>query len=243
VDGVLDLKAILFDVDDTLFDRRGAQLLALDVITCEFCDLFAGIDRQRLVDAFLESDRLTILEFYGDIYTVKNVRVRRAQVFLDLLGLNGAHADAIAALYVEVYPRMNAPVDGAAALVETLAPRFQLGVVSNSLPDVQYQKLETLGIRHFFECIVLSEEFGVRKPDPAIFWHAIGLLGREPKECLYVGDSYTADVEGGKKAGMQVCWFNPGGLHPAQVGVESDYEIRALVEILEILKEAGNNDI
>jgi putative hydrolase of the HAD superfamily len=238
-----DLKAVLFDVDDTLFDRKGAQLLAFDVITREFCDLFAGVDRQRLVDAFLESDRLTILEFYGDIYTVKNIRVRRAQVFLDLLGLDGAHADAIAALYVEVYPRMNVPVDGAVALVETLTPRFQLGVISNSLPDVQYQKLETLGIRHLFDCIVLSEEFGIRKPDPAIFLHAIGLLGREPEECLYVGDSYAADVVGAKRAGLLVCWFNPNGLHLPRVGVECDFEIHTLVEILEILKEAGNNDI
>jgi HAD superfamily hydrolase (TIGR01509 family) len=229
-----DLKAILFDVDDTLFDRNGAQLMALDVIAREFRDLFAGIDRQELVDAFLESDRLTTRAFYGDTPTIKNVRVRRAQVFLDLLGLDGAHADAIAALYVKSYPRVNAPVDGAVALVEALAPRFQLGIISNSLPDVQYQKLETLGIRRFFDCIVLSEEFGVRKPDPAIFWHAAGLLGRESEECLYVGDSYAADVVGAKRAGLPVCWFNPGGLHPPQDSVECDFEVRALARVCEI---------
>lgn len=237
------MKAILFDVDDTLFDRQGAQLMVLGVIAREFCDVFAGTDRGAMADAFLESDRQTTLEFYGDIYTVKNVRVRRAQIFLDLLGLDETYADAIAELYVEAYPRSNAPVEGAAAVVKALAPKFQLGIVSNGLPDVQYQKLETLGIRHFFDCVVLSEELGIRKPDPRIFWHTTGLLGREPEECLYVGDSYNADVVGGKKAGMQACWFNPGGLHPGQVGVESDYEIRALAEILRILKEADNNDI
>jgi len=82
---------------------------------------------------------------------------------------------------------------------------------------------------------------GIRKPDPGIFWHATGLLGREPEECLYVGDSYAADVVGGKKAGVQVCWFNPGGLRPVQVDVESEYEIRALDEILEILEEADDD--
>ena len=238
-----DLKAVLFDVDHTLFDRNGAQLMTLDVIVREFRDLFAGIDRQELADAFLESDRLTILEFYGDIPTIKDIRIQRARVFLDLLRLDGAHASALAELYVKVYPRMNAPLDGAVALVEALSSEYQLGIVSNGLPDVQYQKLETMGIGHFFDCIVLSEEFGIRKPDPAIFWHAIGLLGREPEECLYVGDSYTADVVGAKKAGLPVCWFNPGGLHPAQVDVESDYEIRTLVEILEIFKEADKNGI
>ncbi|MBN1814144.1 MAG: hypothetical protein JXA14_20060, partial [Anaerolineae bacterium] len=56
VDGTLDLKAILFDLDDTLFDRQSAQLLVLDVIARELCDAFAGVDRQAMVDAFLESD-------------------------------------------------------------------------------------------------------------------------------------------------------------------------------------------
>jgi HAD superfamily hydrolase (TIGR01509 family) len=235
-----DLKAVLFDVDDTLFDRSGAQLLVLDVITRELRDLFAGIDRQDLVDAFLESDRVTTLEFYGDAPVVEGVRVRRARMFLDLLGLDEAPADAIAELYVEAYPRVNAPVDGAVALVEALAPRFRLGIVSNSLPDVQYQKLETLGVRHLFDCIVLSEEFGIRKPDPAIFWHAAGLLGREAEECLYVGDSYAADVVGAKEAGLRVCWFNPTGLRPPQVGVECDFEIRALAQVLEILNGVGS---
>jgi HAD superfamily hydrolase (TIGR01549 family) len=237
------LQAILFDVDDTLFDRNGAQLLVLDVIARELGNVFAGIDRQAMADAFLESDRVTTLELYGDKPVVEGVRLRRARVFLDLLGLDEAHADAIAALYVEAYPRMNAPVDGAKAVVEALAPRFQLGVVSNGLPDVQYQKLETLGIRHFFDCVVLSEELGIRKPDPRIFWHATGLLGREPGECLYVGDSHSADVVGGKEAGLQVCWLNLIGLRPAQVGVESDYEISTLVEVCEILDEVNGDDI
>jgi HAD superfamily hydrolase (TIGR01509 family) len=230
-----DLKAILFDVDDTLFDRNGAQLLVLDVIAREFGDVFAGISQQKLVEAFLESDRRTILEFYGNVYTAENVRVRRAQVFLDLLGLDGVYADAIAELYVEAYPRMDAPVNGAVAVVEALSPKFQLGVVSNGLPDVQYQKLETLSIRHLFDCIVLSEELGIRKPDPRIFWRAAGLLGREPGECLYVGDSYTVDVMGAKEVGMRTCWFNPAGLRPPQVDVECDFEVRVLSQVLEIL--------
>jgi len=141
-----DLKAVLFDVDGTLFDRNGAQLMVLDVIAREFCDLFADIDRQELVDAFLESDRMTTLELYGDNLIVEGVRVRRARVFLDLLGLDEAHVDAMAELYVKAYPRMDAPVDGAAAVVEALSRRFQLGIISNGLPDVQYRKLETLGL-------------------------------------------------------------------------------------------------
>jgi HAD superfamily hydrolase (TIGR01509 family) len=239
--GDYDFKAVLFDVDDTLFDRKRAQLLVLDVTLHELDGLFAGLDKEILIDAFRESDRVTLQELYEDNPAADNFRVRRAQVFLGLLGLDEGHASTVAEIYVRAYPTMNAPIDGAQAVVMALAPKFQLGVVSNGIPDVQYRKLETLELRQHFDCIVLSEELGIRKPDPRIFWHATGLLGREPEECLYVGDSYTADVVGAKEAGLPVCWFNPAGLHPAQVGVESDDEIRALDEILEILEEADND--
>jgi HAD superfamily hydrolase (TIGR01509 family) len=75
---------------------------------------------------------------------------------------------------------------------------------------VQLRKLDTLGIRHVFSCIVLSEEFGIRKPDPRIFFHAAGLLGVSPSECLYIGDSYKNDITGSRAAGMLSCWFKRG---------------------------------
>ena len=56
---VADLRAILFDVDDTLFDRRGAQVMVLEVLLRESGDVFAGIDKRTIIEAFLESDRVT----------------------------------------------------------------------------------------------------------------------------------------------------------------------------------------
>lgn len=58
-----DLKAVLFDVDDTLFDRRGAQLMALDAVVRQFSGVFAGIDHGMVTEAFLESDRIIVQEF------------------------------------------------------------------------------------------------------------------------------------------------------------------------------------
>ena len=110
-----------------------------------------------------------------------------------------------------------------------------MGIISNGSPDVQYRKLKTLGIKHLFDCILLSEKVGIRKPDPKIFWKATTSLAKEPEECLYVGDSYERDVLGAKKAGMRACWFNPRGLRLPQEDVEPDFEIGALDHIPEIL--------
>jgi HAD superfamily hydrolase (TIGR01549 family) len=229
-----DLKAILFDVDDTLFDRHGAQLMALAAVVRQFPGVFAGIDHGIAVEAFLESDRIIVQEFSESDYAFGQARSRRQQLFLRLLGLDESPAEEMAKFYVEVYPRSHAPIEGAEAVVQELAACFRLGIVSNGFPDVQYQKLETLEIHRFFECIVLSEELGIRKADPGIFWRATELLGVRPDDCLYVGDSYANDVVGGKQAGMCVCWFNPGG-QAAPGDVLPDLEVRALREVVEVV--------
>jgi HAD superfamily hydrolase (TIGR01549 family) len=230
---IADLRAILFDVDDTLFDRQGAQLGVLDVVLRECGEAFVGIDKRTITEAFLESDRVTTWQYYGEVYTVEGIRLRRQRVFLELLGLNAAYAEELSEVYIEWYPRMDAPIEGAKSVVAALAQQLPLGIVSNGLPDVQYAKLETLSIRHLFDCIVLSEELGIRKPDPQIFWHAVELLGVAPEGCLYIGDSYANDVVGARRAGMRVCWFNPGS-EAVQGEVEPDVEVRELEEILRL---------
>jgi putative hydrolase of the HAD superfamily len=144
-------------------------------------------------------------------------------------------ADTITEIYVRDYPTVDAPVAGAVLLVSELSLRFLVGVVSNGLPDVQYRKLEAMGLRDVLSCIVLSEEIGIRKPDPRIFHHAADLLKVQPEVCLYVGNSYHSDVVGAKTAGMMTCWLNPNPLMTNSVSVKADFVISSLQEVGEIL--------
>ena len=100
--------------------------------------------------------------------------------------------------------------------------------VRNGLPDVQYTKLDTLGITELFKCIVLSEELGIAKPDARIFLWALEQTGLAPEESLYVGDSFDHDVVGAINAGMSVCWFNPKKIKPSSADIKPTFEIEAL---------------
>ncbi|UCD16317.1 MAG: HAD family hydrolase, partial [Candidatus Zixiibacteriota bacterium] len=134
-----DVKAVLFDVDNTLFDRDRAQREVCSLIISEFNDLFSGMDRDRITKAFLLSDEEATRLFAagGGIETSRTGRSRR---FLAILGLNQDYAEQINRAYVRAYPLVDAPVDGAKAAVQQLADTFYLGVVSNGIPDVQYRK-------------------------------------------------------------------------------------------------------
>jgi len=229
------VEAVLFDIDDTLFDREGAQDMVLDIIVNERAALFDGLDIDKIRRAFMESDRITNEEYYGGTL-LEPFRSRRSKLFLEMLDLNSSLWEDINALYVERYPMVYAPVPGVQHVVEKLSRGFKLGVVSNGFPDVQYRKLDGLGIRDRFGCIVLSEEVGLNKPDPEIFKYAASFLNVQPSVCLYVGDLFEMDVVGAKGAGMLACWFNRSGAPRPTDAIAPDLEIRKLVALLQILR-------
>ncbi len=231
-----NFKAVLFDVDGTLFDRNAAQKMVLEQIVKRLPHIFSACEMGRIIEAFLESDRLSTEDFEAGAPS-GGLREARSRQFLRLLGIREDCADVITDIYVRDYPRVNASVAGAVTLVKELSRRFEVGVVSNGLPDVQYQKLETMGLRDLLSCIVLSEEIGIRKPDPRIFYRAAYLLERQPPDCLYVGDSYTNDVLGAKAAGMLACWLNTDPSTNVNNNLEADFIVSNLGELAEILIE------
>ena len=229
----MKIKAVLFDLDETLFDRKLAQKAVLALMMKQLPEMFAGLAPDPVLAAFLESDRVTTEVFNLGVPS-DSMRNSRSKLFLQLLGLNENHAGVITKMYVKDYPTVKTPVDGAVPLVKKLSKNMTVGVVSNGLPDVQYTKLETLGLRDLFSCIVLSEEFGVRKPDARIFHHAVSLLKMQPSECLYIGDSYPIDIIGAKNAGLQACWLNREGLKPQDTSVQADFIISKLQDFEDI---------
>jgi putative hydrolase of the HAD superfamily len=229
-----NIRAVLFDVDGTLFNRSLAQRKVLEIVIRQFPHIFGAFELERVAKAFTESDRITTEDFEAGAPS-EGLRRKRSRLFLQLLDLREDLADAITEAYVRDYPTVFAPMAGAVPLVKELSRRFIVGVVSNGFPDVQYRKLEAMGLREYFSCIVLSEEIGIRKPDPGIFHHAASLLRMQPSECLYVGDSYVSDIVGSKNSGMLACWLNREQSVTTNERIKADFVISHLQELSEII--------
>lgn len=106
---------------------------------------------------------------------------------------------------------------------ETDAPRvidglkrrgLLVGVISNTEDGRARDALEAAGLADRFDVIVDSHVVGFSKPDPAIFRHALGLLGVEPGEAVFVGDSYAHDALAARAAGLAAVLLDPFDLHP-----------------------------
>jgi putative hydrolase of the HAD superfamily len=95
-------------------------------------------------------------------------------------------------------------------LIGRLSRRFKLAVITNTHdPKLVPEHLERMGISRFFGKVITSVEFGIRKPSPEIFQHALSVLDASPDQCVYVGDSYVADYLGARAAGVRAVLIDP----------------------------------
>jgi YjjG family noncanonical pyrimidine nucleotidase len=222
---------VLFDLDHTLFDFDASEALAFSGAL-----LVAGIDDaiphlatyRRLNHALWASAER------GEIRSSTIRHLRFEQLALEL-GLDASLAPAMADAFIAGLSEHGDLYPGAREVLETLYGRLTLAVISNGLGDVVHARLERLGIAGFFDAVVVSSEIGVAKPHPSIFDVAFERLGWPPRAgVLIVGDSLTSDIAGGNAYGIDTCWYNPNGRHPA-AGDEFTHEIASLTELLDVI--------
>ncbi len=117
---------------------------------------------------------------------------------------------------------------------------FKIGCISNvgSRSQVPYN-LKKYGIIHYFHPIVLSSEYGRRKPDPAIFHHAAHLANVPTDVCVYIGDKISRDIVGSKKAGycLAIQIRHDFDYDKDDNEIEPDYFIQDMTELIPILKK------
>jgi putative hydrolase of the HAD superfamily len=94
------------------------------------------------------------------------------------------------------------------ACLDELRDSYTMGLITNGASCLQREKLATAGLSDYFDVVVISAEFGVGKPDPSIFKHALSLLGSDPEHTVMIGDSIARDVDGAIAAGLQGVWVN-----------------------------------
>jgi putative hydrolase of the HAD superfamily len=189
-------RAILFDLDDTLYDLRSywreRLRVALDLVQVRY----AHLDAEALVSVAMS----------------EWVFIERWPEFLRRQGVDDEAlvAETHAAFRQDWFERMALAEDAAPTLL-ALRQRYKLGLITNGPSAIQRAKIERFGLAEYFDELIVSGEVGVAKPDPAIFRLALERLGVESAEALFVGDSPEYDLRGAVAAGVPFVWMNSRG--------------------------------
>jgi putative hydrolase of the HAD superfamily len=116
--------------------------------------------------------------------------------------------------------------------LQELSQHYRLGIVSNAQWVFSEPEIRMLGLNRYFDTIVLSSRYFVRKPDPQIYAHALKAMWLEPAQAFYVGNDPQADVGGPKALGMPVMLIDRmGQLRDMPVPVIQD--LRLLLEFIQ----------
>jgi len=220
------ITAVLFDLDDTLFDHWACTRAALADLRAR-SPVLGGVPARAVEEEHRRLLEELHLEVLAGHMTADDARVAR---FSRLLAFAGGTADpgdaaAAAAAYRSAYLAHWRTVDGALELLTALHARVSTGVVTNNVASEQRQKIAACGFAPLLDAVIISEEAGVTKPDPRIFNLALDALGRSPEDAVMIGDAWDTDIAGAQAAGIRPIWFNRFGAASPDPSVT---EIRAL---------------
>lgn len=223
------VKAILFDVDNTLYDSTRQVETA----------------RKNAIEAMIEAGLPTtaakgiklldeIVGTYGSNYE------GHFDILLKRLGLvPSPHivAAGIVAYHNSKISMLRPFPDTVPTLLALRDRDLKLGVITDGVPVKQWEKLIRLGLQHFFHTVIITDEVGIRKPSPELYKYAAGRLKVPTSECLMVGDRLDSDILGAHQAGMKTVRILQGKyqLQKATKKNKPDYTINSLSGLLTII--------
>lgn len=220
-------KAVLIDIDDTLFDFRQSSFEAMqnalasrgvrftwdDMAAYEIHNnaLWKQFERGEVAKDFIFTER------FRRYFSERGLDI-------DPAGFNTDYLRGLAEGY--------AFMPHCRELLEALHGKYKIFIVTNGDAFAQKSRIARSGLAHLFDGVFISEELGCRKPEKVFYDKVFEIIGPEYRTCsLMVGDSLTSDMQGGRNAGIPTCYYG----RREDADSRCDYVIEDLLDLLPLL--------
>ncbi|MBQ3133161.1 MAG: YjjG family noncanonical pyrimidine nucleotidase [Clostridia bacterium] len=223
-------RIVLLDLDDTLLDFKKTEAAAVSQTLARF-----GIEpTPAVVQRYSEINQSLWKKLEKREITREKLLPHRFELLFAELAVN-EDSNRVQAVYEKTLGTGHYFIDGAPELLQTLSKNHALYLVSNGTASVQRGRIASAGIEPYFRRMFISHEIGYNKPDIRFFEACFAEIDRFDKsETIIIGDSLSSDMEGGRRAGIATCWFNPHR-HPLPDGVTVDHIVSNLADIPSIV--------
>lgn len=231
------IRGLLFDYGGTI-DSGGDHWS--EVIWSAYQQAGVVVDKNIFRDAYVYAEReLARVKHILPHHTFRDMMLIKMKIELQWLAEHGdIAADIVEEKSREVaeicYASAQSHVEASKRVLEQLAPRYPMVLVSNFYGNVE-SVLADFGIDKYFKTIVESAVVGVRKPDPRIFALGVEALGMKPEETLVIGDSYRKDIVPAESIGCQVLWIKGKGWTAEEDAQRHPNMVQKLEELVKIL--------
>ena len=225
------IKAILWDIDDTLLDflpteryaiRKCFSIFNIGECTDDMLSVYSEINKNHwyLMETGHMKKNDMLISRFKEFFSLYDIPISIAEEF-----------------NLEYQKRLGDKVffiPGAYEVLNSLSGEYILCAATNGTKTSQSAKLEKAGLNSLFDYLFISEDIGFEKPDPRFFSRVFSTLGIDDhREVMIVGDSLSSDIKGGIDSGLVTCWYNPS--RKVSESLEPDYIIEHLYQIKDIL--------
>lgn len=245
------IKLIGFDLDDCLFDSTGlsekARIKGLDAMI----NLGLKIDKEKAVRILKE-----IVREYGSNsskhynYFIK--RLNQMEDDIDNISYNDSYkyiAAAVMAYHAEKVNSIKLYDDVENSLEKLRELSIKTAIITDGIPIKQYEKILRLKIDILIDLVVISDEIGIKKPNPELFNYCLKNFGVKGQETIYVGDRIDKDIIPANLNNIYSVYLHRGGKYDTynadnevQGGLKPNYVISNLNELFNIIDEINNKE-
>jgi 2-haloacid dehalogenase len=219
---------LLFDADGTLFDFDLAEKLALSSV---LVDLGHALNNNAY-QSYQHINKELWLAFEQGKVTQAEIKLQRFERWLESLNIQ-ADVEKVSRDYLVYLSQQGPLLENAFGIVQVLAKKYNMLIITNGLKEVQRPRFNTSILKSYIKDIIVSGEVGAAKPDAAIFDAAFNVIGNPSKSnVLMIGDSLSADIQGGINYGLETCWYNSSKASSSLPITHTIHDLRQLLDIL-----------
>ncbi|MFD1737454.1 HAD family hydrolase [Bacillus salitolerans] len=219
------IKAIIFDLDNTLMNRNEAFNKFAYKLIDKYIYFSIENERKKVHEILRIADRdgyRSKEEIFQELSTILPWKYRPS-------------IDEFISFWFSEFPKFSVPMENALEVIKEFKRRnIKLGIITNGSIQTQHSKIDCLGIRKYFDDIIVSDEVKIHKPNTNIFKISLERLEVLPQEACYIGDHPINDIKGATEAGMKAIWLK-GFREWDDSLVEPEMAIDNLKELLELV--------